>query len=79
MVSLDPELFILLLVVMSTSASFGAQNGSNIANCPKPKLESLFLQRASKIEDSLRFSIFENPILPKWPELGFPAGLIGQP
>ena len=55
MVSLDPELSKLFLVLMSTSAPFGSQNGSTLANCLKRKLETSFLQHESKIEDSLRF------------------------
>ena len=40
---------------MSTSAPFGSQNGPTLANCPKQKLETSFLQHESKIEDSLQF------------------------
>ena len=40
---------------MSTSASFGSQNGTTSSNFLKRKLETLFLQHESKIEDILRF------------------------
>jgi len=53
MVSLGPELSKLLL--MSTSAPFGSQNGPTFSNFLKRKLETSFLQHESKIKDSLRF------------------------
>ena len=55
MVSLDPELSKLFLVLMSTSGPFGSQNGTTSPNFRKQKLETSFLQHESKIEDSLRF------------------------
>ena len=55
MVSLDPELSKLFILLMSTSATFGSQNGPTRANFLKRKLETSFLQHESKIEDSLRF------------------------
>ena len=55
MVSLDPELSKLFILLMSTSATFGSQNGPTSANFRKRKLETSFLQHESKIEDSLRF------------------------
>ena len=55
MVSLDPELSKLFILLMSTSGSFGSQNGSTWANFLKRKLETSFLQHESKIEDSLQF------------------------
>ena len=55
MVSLDPELSKLFILLMSTSATFGSQNGSTFSNFLKRKLETSFLQHESKIEDSLRF------------------------
>ena len=45
----------LFLLFMSTSASFGSQNGSTNKNFLKQKLETSFLQYESKIEDSLQF------------------------
>ena len=55
MVSLDPELSKLFLVLMSTRHSSGSQNGTTWANFLKRKLETSFLQHESKIEDSLQF------------------------
>ena len=55
MVSLDPELSKLFLLLMSTSATFGSQNDPTWANFRKRKLETSFLQHESKIEDSLQF------------------------
>ena len=55
MVSLDPELSKLFLVLMSTRHSSWPQNGSTFPKFPKRKLETSFLQHESKIEDSLRF------------------------
>ena len=55
MVSLDPELSKLFILLMSTSGSFGSQNGPTLANFLKRKLETSFLQHESKIEESLRF------------------------
>ena len=55
MVSLDLELSKLSILLMSTSATFGSQNGSTFSKFPKQKLEISFLQHESKIEDSLRF------------------------
>ena len=55
MVSLDPELSKLFLVLMTTRHPSSSQNGSTFANCLKQKLETSFLQHESKIEDSLRF------------------------
>ena len=55
MVSLDPELSKLFLVLMSTRHSSGPQNGPTFPNFRKQKLKTSFLQHESKIEDSLRF------------------------
>ena len=55
MVSLDPELSKLFIVLMSTSATFGSQNGSTFSNFRKRKLETSFLQHESEIKDSLQF------------------------
>ena len=55
MVSLDPELSKLSILLMSTSATFGSQNGSTFSNFLKRKLETSLLQHESKIEDILRF------------------------
>ena len=44
-----------LLMIMSTRHPSGSQNGSTLANFPKRKLETSFLQHESKIEDSLQF------------------------
>ena len=55
MVSLDPELSKLFLVLMSTRHPSGPQNGTTLANFLKRELKTSFLQHESKIEDSLRF------------------------
>ena len=55
MVSLDPELSKLFILLMPTSGPFGSQNGPTLANFLKRKLETSFLQHESKIEDSLLF------------------------
>ena len=55
MVSLDPELSKLFLLLMSRSGPFGSQNGPTFPNFRKRKWETSFLQHESKIEDSLRF------------------------
>ena len=49
MVSLDPELSKLFILLISTSATFGSQNGSTFPNFLKRKLENSFLQHESKI------------------------------
>ena len=54
-VSLDRELSKLFLVLMSTSATFGLQNGPTLANFRKRKLETSFLQHESKIDNNLQF------------------------
>ena len=64
MVSLDPELSKLFLVLMSTRHSSGSQNGPTFPNCRKRKLETSFLQHESKIEDSLRFFPDKGPCAP---------------
>ena len=66
MVSLDPELSKLFLLLMSTRHSSGPQNGSTSANFLKRKLETSFLQHESKIEDSLQF----------FPDYPMPMGLV---
>ena len=55
MVSLDPKLSKLFIVLMSTRHPSSLQNGQTFSNYPKQKLETLFLQHESKIEDSLQF------------------------
>ena len=55
MASLDSELSKLFLLLMSTSGSFGSQNGSTLPDFCKQKLETSFIQHESKIEDSLQF------------------------
>ena len=62
MVSLDSELLLLFLVLMSTSGPpsgppFGARNGLNCLNCPKQKLENSLLQHESKIENSFQLGL----------------------
>ena len=48
LVSLDPEISILLKVLVSSEVPFCPENGSTFPNVPKEKLENLVSQRRSK-------------------------------
>ena len=58
MVSLDPEISILLKLSISSEVSSGARNGPTSANVPKEKMENLVSQQRSKsrISNLLIFS-----------------------